>query len=545
MGRWRYVTDPARSRVAVTPQSDNSHHKPGSDNKGERVLKFPLRRYRIDPGPSIHRSSTAEAVFACDYLDNKKRVCVKKMTDKEQFRAEIDGRFLGDGKEMLDANAVIEVLRWHTPRKEQHEFVLADGRRPEEQSTDNVLNSMRQLGRTVSARGSLVQDTEPTPEWEWEHFCVNEENHVYPYVLVMELGERSLHDACARERIAGIHLEQIRQAAKSVAECLQLLHETNVCHCDVKQRNIIRLNDEGSGKQKCWHQCPWSPAAEAGVRAQTGKWVLCDMDGATHVNKPISHGGKFSTAYCPPELAIYKFAKGPQVIAHPKYDVWSFGVVLYELCSGQTLFSQDISNDEVINAADQTRLCTWHCAEDSAEDLRKKGIIVAGHHHHRVLSDEELEPVFSMSHKIEYGSLIDTEQEQAVLDAKNLIRWCLNGRASSRPTIDQVLNHRFLDHTNGAEPAEQTMRYHAFMSHSQADSSGLVNTLFFAYAKLGLHNWIDMRQDEITLQGMRDGVVNSNVFMLALSERVLSSWYAPTNDRPSTRPSSHTPLNIT
>lgn len=234
--------------------------------------------------------------------------------------------------------------------------------------------------------------------------------------------------------------------------------------------------------------------------------------------------------------------------AQPKYDVWSFGAVLYELCSGQMLFSQDISNNEVTNVGDQTRLCTWHCAEDSEEDLKEKGIIMSSHHHHRVISDEELEPVFSMAHNIEYGSVTDADlRSKAMLDAKNLIRWCLNGcgkythnphhslvsadvlrdcfmfSASARPTIDQVLQHRFLN-SDADEPAEQPNLYHAFMSHAQAGSSGLVNTLFFAYAKLGLHNWIDMRQDEITLDGMRDGVVNSNVFTLALSERVLSSW---------------------
>lgn len=88
-------------------------------------------RYRIDLGPSIHRSRTAEAVFATDYLDKKRRVCVKKMTDKEQFRAEIDGRFSGDGI-ALDPNAVIEVLRWHTPKNEQTEFVSKDGKKPED-----------------------------------------------------------------------------------------------------------------------------------------------------------------------------------------------------------------------------------------------------------------------------------------------------------------------------------------------------------------------------------------------------------------------------
>ena len=69
------------------------------------------------------------------------------------------------------------------------------------------------------------------------------------------------------------------------------------------------------------------------------------------------------------------------------------------------------------------------------------------------------------------------------------------------------------------------MRYHAFMSHAQMDASGTANTLFFAYESFGLHNWIDMRQEDLTLQGMRQGVCDSDVFLVILSEKVLSSWF--------------------
>ena len=40
-------------------------------------------------------------------------------------------------------------------------------------------------------------------------------------------------------------------------------------------------------------------------------------------------------------------------------------MVLFELCSGQTLFSQDISNDELITHEDKTRLCMWNVMTDA------------------------------------------------------------------------------------------------------------------------------------------------------------------------------------
>ena len=56
---------------------------------------------------------------------------------------------------------------------------------------------------------------------------------------------------------------------------------------------------------------------------------------------------------------------------------------------------------------------------------------------------------------------------------------------------------------------------------TQADASGTVGTLFFAYEALGMQNWIDMRQAKLTLEGMREGVRDSDVFLLTLSEHVL------------------------
>ena len=40
-----------------------------------------------------------------------------------------------------------------------------------------------------------------------------------------------------------------------------------------------------------------------------------------------------------------------------------------------------------------------------------------------------------------------------------------------------------------------------------------------------LHNWIDMHQSKLTLEGMREGVRDSGVFLLLLSKHVLASWF--------------------
>jgi hypothetical protein len=179
------------------------------------------------------------------------------------------------------------------------------------------------------------------------------------------------------------------------------------------------------------------------------------------------------------------------ILADTKFDVWSLGVITFELCAGEKLFRQDLCNDELVEEADRTRLQTWHTIDDA-----------------------ELEPVFGLQEA--------SATEQQKKNAKALIRWCLKGKASERPTVQQMLDHPFI---TGSGLANEPMQYFAFLSHSQLDASGTVSTLYHLAKQKGLFCWIDMRQEVLTLEGMRQGVRDSDVFILVLSQHVLNSWY--------------------
>ena len=67
----------------------------------------------------------------------------------------------------------------------------------------------------------------------------------------------------------------------------------------------------------------------------------------------------------------------------------------------------------------------------------------------------------------------DVAGTERASSARNLIRWCLQGDAAARPTMDQVCAHPFL--CEGGVPAaagQLRMCYHAFLSHFQVEASG-------------------------------------------------------------------------
>jgi hypothetical protein len=69
------------------------------------------------------------------------------------------------------------------------------------------------------------------------------------------------------------------------------------------------------------------------------------------------------------------------------------------------------------------------------------------------------------------------------------------------------------------------MRYHVFLSHNQMEASGDVALLCGELEALGLHPWRDMSQRDLTEEGMKQGVFDSDVFILVLTNSVLNRWF--------------------
>jgi Leucine-rich repeat (LRR) protein len=300
-----------------------------------------LTRYRIDDGPPIHKSATCRVVFAEDLLYN----AVPTNETKNQPEPTNNNK-----------RVAIKIMKNH------NEFTREITSRYGTNSEDLDDCTIKLLGWHIPNDESRVSNNQLRTTKERPERTTEQE-----YVLVMEMGSASLFLEMVSQRIAGHNQLKVTNIFRTIVQRVQQLHSHLLIHSDIKPRNVLRMPDENI--------------------------VLCDLDAALLIGTIRDETFKSSSAYCPPELARSLFSNGTAPIVTDKFDVWSLGVVLFELCTGQHLFSQDISDDNMTTASDKTKLCLWNC-----------------------ISDRELSHVFDVE------------------EAKKLIRWCLMGDPIKRPT---------------------------------------------------------------------------------------------------------------
>ena len=162
----------------------------------------------------------------------------------------------------------------------------------------------------------------------------------YPFMLVLELADRNLNTVLTHDHIAGIDFSRIRMILTDLAHALNNLHSKGRIHADFKPLNAAREST----------------------------WKLIDMDVSLKFGE--SFGTKLpSSGYCPPEVAKVLLAATDaetgvvdtnelaKYTASVAYDLWSFGVVLFHLCYGISLFNTD-QNDNV-SLPDLKALASW------------------------------------------------------------------------------------------------------------------------------------------------------------------------------------------
>ena len=84
----------------------------------------------------------------------------------------------------------------------------------------------------------------------------------YKYILVMDRGDSSVFQAMITQRLAGYNESVVAHVCREIASSVSELHKANLVHSDLKLRNILVSNEEGSG-------CEVN---------EESRVVLCDLD---------------------------------------------------------------------------------------------------------------------------------------------------------------------------------------------------------------------------------------------------------------------------
>lgn len=146
--------------------------------------------------------------------------------------------------------------------------------------------------------------------------------------LVIEGGVKDLKEFFIRRGRQGLKGRALRDAAAAAGQCVQAMHSSNLVWTDVKPDNFVLTIDSNG---------------ENGFPGIKG----IDLESAIPFNQnPVN----YSPEACPPEFAE-AFVKGDagDFILRPSYDMWSLGMLLYEMGTG-TAYFRGKSPEAITNA---------------------------------------------------------------------------------------------------------------------------------------------------------------------------------------------------
>ncbi|HLY17943.1 MAG TPA: protein kinase [Bryobacteraceae bacterium] len=180
--------------------------------------------------------------------------------------------------------------------------------------------------------------------------------HLYdvgPDYLVMELVE----GPTLAERLTQgpVPLDEALQIARQIGDALEDAHEKGIIHRDLKPGNIM-LRPDGTVKVLDFGLAKVTDQTASGERAEHSQSLTVD---------PISRVGVVvgTAAYMPPEQARGK-------LVDKRADIWAFGVILFEMLTGERLFAGETVSDTLIEVA--TKEPDWERIPAKAQRLLRR-----------------------------------------------------------------------------------------------------------------------------------------------------------------------------
>jgi len=171
--------------------------------------------------------------------------------------------------------------------------------------------------------------------------------------LVMELVEGPT--LSERIRQGAVPLDEALRIARQIADVLEDAHEKGIVHRDLKPGNII-LRPDGTVKVLDFGLAKVTDRSPSGELAQHSQSLTVD---------PVSRVGVVvgTAAYMPPEQARGK-------LVDKRADIWAFGVILYEMLTGERPFAGETVSDTLIEVA--TKEPPWEPIPPQARRLLRR-----------------------------------------------------------------------------------------------------------------------------------------------------------------------------
>src|SRR5215212_216202 len=137
---------------------------------------------------------------------------------------------------------------------------------------------------------------------------------------------------------AGLPLQQALGIARQIANALDAAHEAGIVHRDLKPANV-KVRDDGTVKVLDFGLAKAVTATDQGSGPSSGS---APVDSPTYATSAMTQVGSVvgTAAYMAPEQA-----RGRPV--DKRADIWSFGVILFEMLTGQRLFAGDTVADTI------------------------------------------------------------------------------------------------------------------------------------------------------------------------------------------------------
>ncbi|GMH38877.1 hypothetical protein BSKO_06775 [Bryopsis sp. KO-2023] len=138
--------------------------------------------------------------------------------------------------------------------------------------------------------------------------------------IVMERGNSTMSDWLSKQGRTIDQMDQ-RSILFKVCSAVQDMHRHGIVHRDLKPSNVVMFSASLS-----WKLIDFGSWAKKGTKA------------------PI----EYTLRYAPPEVLMEHASDATEIIAKPSLDIWSLGLIFWEVLTGDPLFGPEYSEEEVM-----------------------------------------------------------------------------------------------------------------------------------------------------------------------------------------------------